>query len=199
MLIHHYYPNYVSENLSKYAISINKESTKEIDYLYKLSKILTPESRKYLFDNKNISNIKDVIDCLRANDINSITEYDSIVVSYVSDRISEIKSNTEKGVTVLTTGDYLVEFASQFFMGELKNKELEEYKGVVDEYDMFIDPDGFDYAKFDPVWLKRYSDDLLMKISENKYMRNNILKILKERIINSKDHTYLGMLLKHFV
>lgn len=199
LLIHHYYPNYVSENLSKYAISINKESTKEIDYLYKLSKILTPESRKYLFDNKNISNIKDVIDCLRANDINSITEYDSIVVSYVSDRISEIKSNTEKGVTVLTTGDYLVEFASQFFMGELKNKELEEYKGVVDEYDMFIDPDGFDYAKFDPVWLKRYSDDLLMKISENKYMRNNILKILKERIINSKDHTYLSMLLKHFV
>ena len=84
-------------------------------------------------------------------------------------------------------------------MGELKNKELEDYKGVVDEYDMFIDPDGFDYAKFDPVWLKRYSDDLLMKISENKYMRNNILKILKERIINSKDQTYLSIVLKHFV
>ncbi|MBM7614170.1 SIR2 family protein [Alkaliphilus hydrothermalis] len=199
LLIHHYYPKYISERLSKYAVNINKSSGNEIDYVYKLSRILTAESKKYLFENKTIKNIKDVIDGINAGDINSIAEYDELVVDYVSDRISEINSNKEKGVTVLKTGDYLVEFASQFFMGELKNEELNEYKGVVDEYDMFIDPNCFDYSKFDPVWLKRYSDELLMKISENKHMRNNILKILKERIVYSKDHMYLSILLKHFV
>lgn len=88
LLIHHYYPDYVSESLSTHAITTNKTSEKEINYLYKLSKILTAESRKYLFNNKSISNIEDVIDCIEENDINSISVYDSIVVGYVRDRIS---------------------------------------------------------------------------------------------------------------
>lgn len=41
-----------------------------------------------LFNNKSISNIEDVIDCIEENDINSISVYDSIVVGYVRDRIS---------------------------------------------------------------------------------------------------------------
>lgn len=95
--------------------------------------------------------------------------------------------------------NYLVEFASQFFMGELECEKLKDFKGVIAEYDMFIDPENFDYSKFDTVWLKRYSDDLLDKMSKNRHMRNNIIKILKERLADTKDNTYFKILLKHFV
>ncbi len=198
-LIHYYYPNYASSSLSEYAVAIAKTSTREIDYAYKLSKILTPESRKYLFNNKIVSDIKDVIDCLKAGDVNSFSEYSNLVVEYVSDRIKDIKKNNEKGISVMYADNYLVEFASQFFMGELECEKLKDFKGVIAEYDMFIDPENFDYSKFDTVWLKRYSDDLLDKMSKNRHMRNNIIKILKERLTDTKDNTYFKILLKHFV
>ena len=94
--------------------------------------------------------------------------------------------------------NYLVEFASQFY-GRIRMWKLKDFKGVIAEYDMFIDPENFDYSKFDTVWLKRYSDDLLDKMSKNRHMRNNIIKILKERLADTKDNTYFKILLKHFV
>lgn len=56
----------------------------------------------------------------------------------------------------------------------------------MDEYDMFIVPKGFDYSKFDPAWLKHYTDALLTKIAENKYMRDNIVQILKKIWLTQK-------------
>jgi len=83
-------------------------------------------------------------------------------------------------------------------MGKLMIDKLKEYKGVVDEYDMFIEPDTFDYTKFEPEWLKRYSDELLTKISENDYMRNKILEVLKEKLLGSKDNECLNIVLRYF-
>ncbi len=51
---------------------------------------------------------------------------------------------------------------------------------------MFIVPKGFDYSKFDPAWLKHYTDALLTKIAENKYMRDNIVQILKKIWLTQK-------------
>lgn len=198
-LIHHYHPNYVSSILSEYALTINRKSMKEINYLYKLSKILTKEARQYLFKNKSIESISDVIDCLKAGDVKSISEYDEMIVDFVSRRISDIKNDKEKGIVHYYADNYLLEFAAQYFMGEIKSEKLKEFKGVVDEYDLFIDPEGFDYSKFDPVWLKHYSDETIQKMAENENMRINIVNILKDKLAGSKDHLYLNILLKHFV
>lgn len=198
-LIHHYFPNYVSSILSEYALSIDGNSTKEINYLYKLSKILTKEARSYLFKNKSIESISDVIDYLKAGDVKSISEYDGMIVDFVSSRISDIKNDKEKRMVHHYADNYLVEFAAQYFMGEIKNEKLKEFKGVADEYDMFIDPECFDYSKFDPVWLKHYSDKTIQKMAENENMRINIVNILKDKLADSKDHLYLKILLKHFV
>lgn len=198
-LIHHYQPNYISNILSEHALSVDKNSMKEINYLYKLSKILSKEARRYLFKNKSIESISDVIDCLKVGDVKSISEYDGMIVDFVSKRISDIKIDKEKGTVHHYADNYLLEFAAQYFMGEIKSEKLKEFKGVVDEYDMFIDPEGFDYSKFDPVWLKYYSDETIQKMAENENMRIKIVNILKDRLANSKDHLYLNILLKHFV
>lgn len=199
LLIHHYHPDYVSKSLSEYIINLNEPSKNEIDYLYKLSNILTPPSRQYLFDKKEITKISDIIDCDRAGDIKSLAEYDTFLLDYVSDRMSQINSYEKRGMSISIGEDYLVSIASWFFMGEINNEKFKEFKGIVDEYDMFIEPNTFDYSKFKPWWLKNYPEKLIKKMVENSHMREKILKILKKSLMDSKDRTYLKILLKHFI
>ena len=192
------YPEYVSKRISEYVMTLNNPTKDEVDYLYKLSKILSLESRQYLFSKKSITTIRDLIYCLDAGDIKSLEEYDELILDHVRDCISKRKREKEEGITIMAREDYLVEIAKWYFMGKLMIDKLKEYKGVVDEYDMFIEPDTFDYTKFEPEWLKRYSDELLTKISENDYMRNKILEVLKEKLLGSKDNECLNIVLRYF-
>lgn len=192
------YPEYVSKSISEYVMTLNDPTKGEVDCLYKLSKILSLESRQYLFSKKSITTIRDLIYCLDAGDIKSLEEYDELILDHVRDCISKRKREKEEGITIMAREDYLVEIAKWYFMGKLMIDKLKEYKGVVDEYDMFIEPDTFDYTKFEPEWLKRYSDELLTKISENDYMRNKILEVLKEKLLGSKDNECLNIVLRYF-
>lgn len=193
LLIKKYYPEYISNDISSYVLNLEEPSKSEIDYLYELSKILTPESRQYLFSKKSIHYI---IDCYLAGDFESIE--DEIIINYVSNSMSVIKNNRENGVPIVEAGDLRL-IAFWYFMGKVKIEKPKEYTGIVDEYDMFVEPESFDYSKFKPEWLKSYPEELLNKISENNHMRKNILAALKEKLVDSKDHVYMNILLRYFV
>lgn len=64
-------------------------------------------------------------------------------------------------------------------MEELIDSRMKDYLGIDDEYELFVDPESFDYDKFNPSWLKNYSDDLLEKMAENEHMRPHIIKVLR--------------------
>jgi len=193
-LISNYYPKYVSDKLSQYVLSLKNSSEKEINHFYKLSKILSAKAKKYLKDKKNIKNIYDIYDGLDVGNIDNIGEYDELIIKYVSDRMIQIKEKN-----LMSDNEYLIDIARQFFMGNFKNDKLKDYTGIVDEYDMFVDPNSFDYSKFKLYWLKKYPDELFMKIYENKYMHDSISKCIKQNADNLKDARYISILCKYFL
>lgn len=193
-LINYYYPDYISTNLSEYVLSLKNSSEKEINYFYKLSKILSVGAKKYLIDRKIIKDIHDIYYGLYIGNIDNIGEYDELIIEYVSDRMIQIKEKN-----LMSDNEYLIDIARQFFMGNFKNDKLKDYTGIVDEYDMFVDPNSFDYSKFKLYWLKKYPDELLMKISENKYMHDSISKCIKQNADNLKDARYISILCKYFL
>ena len=81
----------------------------------------------------------------------------------------------------------------------MTNPKMKHFLGVNDEYDLFVDPEAFDYNRFRPVWLKNYSNDLLERIAVNEHIRLHVIEVLKERIKNTNDKKYLEIFIKHFV
>lgn len=104
-----------------------------------------------------------------------------------------------KGVISFYANNYFVEFGIMYFLGELTDPKMRDYHGLDDEYDLFIDPEQFDYSKFRPTWLKHYRVNLLEKISQNEYMRPHVISDLKERINNTNDKKYLEIYMKCFM
>lgn len=148
---------------------------------------------------KKITGIDDLMDGFRAGDVKDITEYEDIILEFLEKRLSTIKEDREKGIIVGYSDNYVIEFAIKYFIGEIKNDKMKSFIGVDEEYDLFIDPESYDFEKFKPVWLKKYSDEILERMSENKCMASNIVKILKERIENSNDKKYIDIFIKHFI
>jgi hypothetical protein len=198
-LIQYCYKDFTSKELSEYAVKLTSETKNQIDYMYRLAPILSKEAKKHLFGMKKITGINDLMDGLRAEDVDDISEYEDIILDFLEKRLSTINEDREKGKIVSYTNNYIIEFGIKYFFGEIKNDKMKSFVGVDEEYDLFIDPESYDFKKFKPVWLKKYSDELLDRMSENECMSSNIVKILKERVENSNDKKYIDILIKHFI
>jgi NAD-dependent SIR2 family protein deacetylase len=200
-LIIHFDREFVSNKLSEYVLELNENMGNQINYMYGLASILSNEAKEHLFNLKNIGNVRDLMDSLRAGviKIENISEYMDIIINYMhtwkEERISDRKNGIIKGYA----NNYALQFGIQYFLGGLRDLEMKEYMGVDDEFDMFVNPETFDFEKFRPSWLKTYGERLLIKIAENNQMRNHIIEILKERITNTKDKRYLEIFLKYFI
>lgn len=198
-LIHYFNKEFVSNRLSTYALSLSEDMSNEVNFIYKLSKILSTEARKHLLNIKKIENINSFIDGVNVGSIEVLSDYQYLINDFMSEKITEIKENQNSGIKAMSQKRFEIQFARWFFLGELTDDKMKDYIGVIDEYDFFVDPETFDYKKFNPSWLINYSDRLLEKISQNKYMRPHVIKTLKEKIKDTNDKKYTNILIKHFI
>jgi hypothetical protein len=198
-LIHYYFKDYVSLKLSDFAQNVAKPHNNQISFLYRLSSILSIKAKNHLLGLKSISNIDELMDAYRVGDVSDFSDFEDIILDFIEQRLKKIKEDRIKGIIYGDTDSYVAQFAIRYFLGEIKSDKMKTFIGIDDEYDLFVDPEGFDYSKLKPVWLKRYSGPLLDDMSKNNVMHSNIVSILKERINNTSDKRYVDVLLKHFI
>lgn len=198
-LIRYFYKEFESNNLSKYAINLTEDMKNQVDFMYRISPILSSDAKSHILRLKKIETIDDFMDSVINGVVTNISDYADMIIEFLDKRMSNILNDRKNGITALYSDDYVVKFGIWYFLGELTDSRLKDYIGVNDEYDLFVDPEAFDYDKLSPSWLKNYSDELLEKIADNKYMRSHIIEVLKERIKNTKDKKYLEVLMKHFL
>lgn len=198
-LIHHYFKDYISLKLSDFAQNVAKPHNNQISFLYGLSSILSGEAKNHLLGMKSISNVDELMDAYRVGDVSDFSDFEDIILAFLEQRLIKIKDDRSKGITYWYTDNYVAMFAISYFLGEIKSDKMKTFIGIDDEYDLFVDPENFDYSKLKPVWLKHYSDPILDDMSKNTVMHSNIVNILKERINNTSDKRYVEILLKHFI
>lgn len=198
-LILYFHKAFVSYKLSVYTLNLNKEMINQVDFMYRLSPILSESARNHLLQLKKIEDIDGFMDSVRMNIVSKISDYQDLIINYMDNRMSNVLRDRAKKVKVIYANDYVLDFGIWYFIDELSDKRMMDYIGIDDEYDLFIDPEHFDYSKFKATWLKKYPDDLLEKIARNSFMHPHVIEVLKERIINSKDKKYIEIFIKHFI
>jgi hypothetical protein len=198
-LIHYSHKDYASEILSAYALRLTNEMTNQVSFVYTLSSILSDEAKKHLSGMREIRSIKELIDSYVIGEIENLSDYEDIVINFLTERLSAIEKDLAKGSHSVYRDNYVAVIAIGYFDGKFKSDKIKSFIGIDDEYDLFVDPEHFNYDKFKPVWLKRYYDVLLDKMSKNDHMKTNIVKILKERIESTNDKAYVNIFLKHFI
>lgn len=198
-LIHYYFKDYISSKLSDFTQNVTKPHNNQISFLYRLSSILSVEAKSHLLGMKSISNVDELMDAYRVGDVSDFSDFEDIILDFIEQRLIKIKDDRSKGITYWYTDNYVAVFAISYFLDEIKSDKMKTFIGIDDEYDLFVDPENFDYSKFKPVWLKHYSDSILDEMSKNTVMHSNIVSILKERINNTSDKRYVDILLKHFI
>lgn len=198
-LIRHFKKDFVSSDLSKYALELSEDMKHQIDFMYRLLPILSSEAKSYLLGLKKIEDIGSLMDSVQIGAIENISEYQDLIIRFMDKRKSKILADKEKGIVVGYADNYFVTFGIWYFFGKLANPKMKDYLGVNDEYDLFVDPEAFDYKKLSPAWLKKYSDELLKKIVENETMRPHIIEVLKERMKTTNDKQYFEIFMKCFI
>ncbi|MDN3657824.1 PIN domain-containing protein [Ferruginibacter paludis] len=86
-----------------------------------------------------------------------------------------------RGETVLYR---LNELLNIYFKNGLSTKDdfFEKFKGFSDYYDWILDPDGFDYKKFNPLWILEYQTHYYLKrIFKSENMKKHVLPLLKAK------------------
>jgi len=197
-LLRHFYEEFTSNVLSDYALKLTDQDTNQVNYMYRLSSILSKDAKEHISSMKKITGIDELMDAWRVGDVEHLAEYEEIIMDFIKKRLLAIKSDREKGIYRGYADNYIVEFAILYFLGELKNPKMKDYVGIDDEYDLFVNPEGYNYEKLKPNWLKSFSGDVLEKMSKNEHMHSHIIEILKERISDSKDKQYTDILIKYY-
>ena len=198
-LIHHFNEEFVSNRLSDYVLNLSEDMNNQINFMYRLSKILSSEAKSHLLHMKKIEDINGLIDSVRVDAVENLSDYQYLINDFMDKRMTKIRESQRNGVKLDRINKLEVQLGIWFFRGELTDTRMRDYVGLVDEYDFFVNPKSFDYEKFNPIWLKRYNDGLIEAISKNEDMRPHIIKILKERIKNTNDEEYLNIFIKHFI
>ena len=117
---------------------------------------------------------------------------------YLEQQLKTIETNRNKKI-IVGSKNYVGEIAALYFTGEIKSERFLSLLGMDDEYDFFVDHLHFDYSKFKAVWLRTYSHHLLIKISNNEKMKQNIVPMLKNKILSSSNNEYTEILIKYFI
>ncbi|SMF20813.1 NAD-dependent protein deacetylases, SIR2 family [Paenibacillus barengoltzii] len=198
-LIRHLDNTYVSYELSKYALALSEETKNQIDFIYRLLPILSSDARNHILGLKKVEDIAGLFDGFIIGAIENISEYQDLIIEYMEDWKLKVLEDRKRNLIKLSgNNDYFVQFGILYFLGELTDIRMKDYRGVDDEYDMFVSPESFDFTKFRPSWLKNYDDVLLGKIAQNEHMRPHVIDMLKERIKNTKDRRYIEIFLDYF-
>ncbi len=198
LLVKYFYKDYISEDISSYALKVNCEMKNLIDYFYRLLRILSPEAMSHIVNLKKIENIKDLHDGMEVGEIENVSEYEHIIFNFMDQRMSRFIASQKKGIKEGFRDHYVTNIAIWYFSGLLTDSKLKEYLGFHDEYDFFVAPDKFNYERFLPSWLKKYNDRILHMIAQNKHMRTHISEILKEYAKTTKDISYYEIYIKYF-
>ena len=198
-LIRHFEQAFVSHDLSQYALGLSGDMKNQVDFMYRLSPILSIEAKSHLLGLKKIESIGGFMDSVLIGVVDNISEYQDLITEFMVNRMSRIIEDRMKGIIVGYADNYFVQFGIWYFLRELTDPTMKDYLGVYDEYDLFVAPEAFEYDKFRPAWLKGYRDEFLEQIAENEHMRPPVIEVLKERIKNTNDKRYLEIFIKHFV
>uniref|UniRef100_UPI0032B08E18 SIR2-like domain-containing protein n=1 Tax=Bacillus subtilis TaxID=1423 RepID=UPI0032B08E18 len=199
-LIKHFEKNFISKRLSEITLCLTQDKQKQIDFLFKLLPLLSTNAKSHLLSFKSVENINDLMNGIRIGLIDEFTpEHEELIIEYLETRKVNYIVEKEKGIQTFSSNDYMSTFGIWYFLEEINNSKMEEFIGMDDQYDFFVDPENFDYKKFIPSWLKNYNDKLLGKIAGNKHMKHHVIEVLKERVKNSNDKRYLEILMNYFI
>ncbi|MGU3472842.1 SIR2 family protein [Paenibacillus sp. D51F] len=198
-LIRHFNKDFISIDLSQYALSLLSTMKNQIDYIYPLSPILSADAKGHLLRLKKIDDINGLMDSVRIGIVENITDYEDLIIKYMEDRMSNTLTERKNGVISVYGNNYVPTFGVWYFLGDFRDPKMKNFIGFNDEYDLFVEPESFDYNKFKPIWLKQYSEVVLKNMAENEHIRPHLIEVLKERIKNTNDKNYLEIFMKHFV
>jgi hypothetical protein len=197
-LIHHFHEDYVSNTLSNLATELSDEMKSKVSYFYKLYPILSNKARQHLSKIKGISDISDVLERKSTGDIQDLSEYEPMIYEYLKQQLKTIELNKQKKI-IVGSKNYVIEIAVLYFIGEIKSERFLNLLGTDDQFDFFVDPLHFDYRKFKIAWLRTYNHQLLLEISNNEKMKQNIVPMLKNKILSSSNNEYTEILIKYFI
>lgn len=198
-LIKHFKRDYISPALSSYALKANGyDQLATITHLYAL---LSPEAQRHVLGLKGdkIGSISELLRAANQGLVSDLADYQDMINDYLAQYMENKKRERERGVISLDCGT-VTSLAICFFLGKLRDPTMKRFVGVVDEYDMFVEPESFDFEnKFNPAWLKTYNNGLLHEIATNKHMRPHVLAALKEKVMKTNDKEYARIVLDHFL
>ncbi|WP_028594645.1 SIR2 family protein [Paenibacillus assamensis] len=198
-LIRDYKPGYISKRLSEHLVGKPEHSDIQIDFIYQLYRLLSKEAKEKILVLRPILELNGFMNALEVGAVKSISDGQELILEYLEKQIQKKFLEREEGV--ISDGVniyYFPVFGIWYFLGELNDLRMKNYRGLNEEYDMFLEPESFDYNSFEPRWLKTYSDKLLEKMSQNKFMRPHIVENLKECILNTNDKNYIEIFLRYF-
>lgn len=185
--------------LSNLALDLNSDNQQELIYFYHLVDILTPKAKEHIISLKEVNGIGDFLDSIDLGIVDDLDKYKDQIIKLLDERINEIKTNKAKGIITGYGDDFPLTVAIWKYLGYVDNPKLLDYLGIIDEYDMFVNPESFDFDKFKPRWVKKYSINLLDKISKDERIKDKILNQLIERIKMTHDKRYIDIVFEFFI
>ncbi|BES63688.1 hypothetical protein SANA_01270 [Gottschalkiaceae bacterium SANA] len=198
-LIRHFYKDYVSTTLSSFVFTLDETQDRIVDFMYRLSLILTDEAKVYLRRLKKIETITDVVDALRIGVISEVDEYSEIIIDYIEQRFTGKKGVWVKDGSLRRIDKYSLDFAIKYFLGKYRDERMKNFVGFSDQFDLFVSPETFDFEKFEVSWLRYYNLEVIKEMAKNEYMRSHLLETLKASAKESKDNRYYEILVACFL
>lgn len=201
-LIKHFKRDYISEDLSNYALKVTERD--RIVAITSLFGLLSPEAQKHVLDTRkdHIGSIPELLLADEMGLVKDLSNYQGMITEYLVAYMERKSRDRERGITFidLSGGVNVIRLAISFFLGKLHDPIMKQFMGAIDEYDMFVEPEFFDYEeKFNPVWLKKYTSGLLQEIAKNEHMRPQLIEALKEKVKNTNEKQYARILLDYFL
>jgi len=185
---------YVSEKLSDYVLALDEDRVKELEFMFKLSAILSDKAKEHILKLKPISSINDIVYGDISGILTSLDDYKDTIYKYIQKRYQNKQDEEKLRKFSLYADNYPVDFARAHFLGVYDDERIKDFIGFSDEFDFYVAPENFDFDKFNPVWLIDLFENSLTSIAKNSYMKAPVIKAVMEHLKETKDHKMIGVL-----
>src|SRR5699024_6610126 len=103
----HFEPGFISNKLSEIALSMTKDKTNQIDFLFGLTTLLSKKAENHLLSFKEIESMDDLMTGLQLGLIEEITsEQEEMIINYLEKQKSNHNLEKKKGIKTFTLKNY---------------------------------------------------------------------------------------------
>lgn len=191
--------DYYHERLSNAIVNspVNVHSKKQVDYLFVNLEILSEEAKRKLVKIKNDFSLGGILDLLDQGILDELPNVEDKIVEETEVVVNRIKENKLKGVR--TIPEPTIRYTGILYVaGIISKKKIECFIGHCDEFDMFVDPENFDFEnKINWKWFRFYSIKVRNMIFGNDIMRERIRSLMKKEIMERFDEDLVRIYMEY--